>query len=114
VKRTLCYVCGKNVALKSDGTIRFHGQRRVQGKLAGIGCPGSGQYPSKQMPTLETPDELAEAIATMLGYYGTHDDTGGGCDRGCRLCFTTDMADRIRRARDNEQLLQKQHIASAG
>lgn len=58
------------------------------------------------MVEIETVDELADAIADMLGVYGagpeygSHDDE---CD--CRNCFVIRMEDRIRNAVKNDKLL---------
>ena len=50
------------------------------------------------MPYLETPPELADAIANMCGIYGAHDDDVCTEARPCRCCFATAMAERIRDA----------------
>lgn len=65
------------------------------------------------MPYLETPDELADAIADMVGIYG-------GCPRGfdgepdadcqeckCRIGFVAEMTDRIQRSVANERRLNQ-------
>jgi hypothetical protein len=57
------------------------------------------------MPYLETPDELADALADLLGVYGAHEDETCTDKRPCRPCFTAGMADRIRRSVANEQLV---------
>lgn len=60
------------------------------------------------MPYLETPGELADAIADLCGIYGAHDDGAPSCNdprRSCRMCFTSAMAIRIRGAVANEAVL---------
>lgn len=53
------------------------------------------------MPHVETPPELAEEIADMLGVYGSSPDGHAeGCE--CRLCFTVGMSRRIRESVANE------------
>lgn len=53
------------------------------------------------MPMLETPPELADAIADLCGVYGSHDDNGPEhCS--CRVCFVAEMEQRIRQAVENE------------
>ena len=61
------------------------------------------------MPNLETPAELADAVADWLGYYGTHSDSGK-CALGCRLCLTTNLTERIRAAATNEKILQRERL----
>lgn len=58
------------------------------------------------MVELETADELADAIADMLGLYcvgSEHENHSDECN--CRNCFVINMADRIRNAVKNEKLL---------
>jgi len=57
------------------------------------------------MPMKETPDELAESVADMAGVYGAATAPPGGHDDdcGCRLCFTVEMARRIRESVANEE-----------
>jgi len=53
------------------------------------------------MPHAETPPDLAEDIADMLGVYGVSPEThADGCE--CRLCFTLGMSRRIRESVENE------------
>lgn len=67
------------------------------------------------MPYLETPPELAEELADMLGINGCVPE---GCDGNspdldvdhpgdckCRLCFTIDITERIRQVVKNEARL---------
>ena len=73
------------------------------------------------MPYIELPDELAEALADMLGIYRqklrfvgwtiedsvAHDDwdVAHADDCGCRACWTAAIARRIRASVANEQAL---------
>lgn len=62
------------------------------------------------MPYLETPDELAGAIADMVGVYGGCDQPWAAdcpCKPQCRVRFATEMVDRIRQAAANEQQLER-------
>lgn len=54
------------------------------------------------MPYLETPEELADTIATWLGFYGSHTDDEVDCPKDCRICFTVSVTQRIRDAVTNE------------
>ena len=55
------------------------------------------------MPTLETPDELADVLADSFGVYGACDDR---CPQPlCRPHWTLTMADRIRQSVKNERRL---------
>ena len=58
------------------------------------------------MPYLETPQELAEALADLVGVYGGHDDDE---PKPCRICWTMDMTDRIRKAVENETQINRMH-----
>jgi len=54
------------------------------------------------MPHAETPPDLAEDIADLLGVYGAPPEThADGCE--CRLCFTLGMSQRIRESVENER-----------
>ena len=63
------------------------------------------------MPYIETPEELADHLADLLGIYedpkhpvspaGDHMD---GCK--CRMCWVSVVADRMRRAVKNEAILE--------
>jgi hypothetical protein len=58
------------------------------------------------MPHIETPDDLAEAIADMAGVYGAcKGDATQPCDGRCRPHFIGDMTERIRDSVANEKLL---------
>ena len=60
------------------------------------------------MVELETVEELADAIADMVGVYGCgpeHGDHEDDCN--CRMCLVIDMTDRIRQAVENEEILSK-------
>jgi hypothetical protein len=63
------------------------------------------------MPMLETPDEMADALADLFGIYGVHGEgDGAGCDdirRACRGCFVPRIAERMRNAVDNERCLDR-------
>jgi hypothetical protein len=60
------------------------------------------------MPHIETPDDLAEAIADMAGVYGAcKGDATQPCDGRCRPHFIGDMAERIRAAAANERMLDR-------
>lgn len=50
------------------------------------------------MPYCETPEELAEALADQLGVYGPIPDSDHPDGCGCRICFISGLADRIRSA----------------
>lgn len=54
------------------------------------------------MPMIETPPELAEQLATMLGVWGAHRDDE---EAPCRVCFVAGMTQRIRDAARNELVL---------
>jgi len=56
------------------------------------------------MPYLETPDELADHLADLLGIYGAHGDQ---CteQKPCRVCWVPGMTERIRSSVLNEQRL---------
>lgn len=56
------------------------------------------------MPNLETPEELADEIADLVGIYGGHED---GESKTCRVCFVSGFADRIRQSVKNEERLQR-------
>ena len=57
------------------------------------------------MPHRETPDELAEHLATLLGVYGAAEDHKDDCE--CRVCFVSDMTARIRESVKNEALFNQ-------
>ena len=58
------------------------------------------------MPNLETPDELADAIADMVGVYGACAEIlDEPCAGKCRPHFVSEMTNRIREAAANEALL---------
>ena len=61
------------------------------------------------MPYLETPDELADALADMLGIYGACDSEICDCKKDgktcCRVGFLFYMAQRIRDSVINEKLV---------
>ncbi len=64
------------------------------------------------MPYLETPEELADAIADLCGVYGgcTYPDVDTTGNQDCRNCkcrggFVADMTERIRAAVRNERQL---------
>ena len=55
------------------------------------------------MPYIETPDELAETLANLVGVYGAHDGSCGTAGRPiCRVCWTQIISDRIRASVKNE------------
>ena len=56
------------------------------------------------MPYIESVEELAEAIADMVGVYGGGPENGSdhAYDCKCRICFTDGMERRIRQAVENE------------
>jgi len=54
------------------------------------------------MPRTETPPDLAEELADMLGVYGAAPDSHVE-DCECRLCFTVGMSQRIRESVENER-----------
>lgn len=57
------------------------------------------------MPFIETPTELAEALADLLGIYGAHEEDE---PKICRVCFVSDMTMRIGQSVINElRLLEK-------
>ena len=63
------------------------------------------------MPNLETPDELADAIADLMGSYDAHDDERCSDTRtSCRTCLVSKMTDRIRKAVFNEHLLRSKEV----
>lgn len=61
------------------------------------------------MPNLETPGELADELANLMGVYGSHTPRCGDhaslktCE--CRICFVTELTARIRQSVANENLL---------
>lgn len=58
------------------------------------------------MVELETVDELVEELADMLGIYGTgpkFDEHPDDCT--CRICFVTQMKERIKNAVKNDKFL---------
>ena len=58
------------------------------------------------MPYLETPGELADAIADLVGYYGPGPEIGDHPDEcDCRMCWVGAMEDRIRESVKNEDRL---------
>ena len=59
------------------------------------------------MVEFETPSELADAIADMLGIYGTGPEFGDHPDDcKCRMCFVSTMEDRIRDSVKNDKFLE--------
>jgi len=71
------------------------------------------------MPYIETVNELAEAIANMIGIYGTNkcacgcgddeqDDHADKCS--CRSCFVGGIEQRIRQAVGNDEKLRKMWV----
>lgn len=63
------------------------------------------------MPFVETPEELAEALADLAEIYGQHDDR---CSKVfpswksmCRGCFVADMRERIVQAAKNDETLKR-------
>jgi len=72
------------------------------------------------MPNIETSTELADAIADMVGVYGSYytncqekDQETYGCncdhedDCKCRSCFVISMASRIRTSVSNDEKMRK-------
>lgn len=58
------------------------------------------------MPYVETPEDLAEFLADAFGIYGAHDiNESEPCK--CRVHWVPTMADRIRKAVENEKKLEK-------
>ena len=57
------------------------------------------------MPYLETVDEFAEALADMIGIYGCGPEGDHLSDCKCRICFVSEMTNRIRQSVANEQKL---------
>jgi hypothetical protein len=55
------------------------------------------------MPFIETPDELAEHIADLLGIYGIHQESEAN---NCRQCFVGDLVARIKASVSNEKELE--------
>lgn len=45
--------------------------------------------------TIETVEDIVEWVADQLGVYGGHED---GEQRQCRVCFTSELTERIERA----------------
>jgi hypothetical protein len=64
------------------------------------------------MPYMETPEELAEAIADMCGVYGVppYDREGHSADCNCRMCFYGRMENRIREAVKNEKMISGDEV----
>lgn len=59
------------------------------------------------MVEFETPGELADAIADMLGIYGIGPEFGDHPDEcECRMCFVIRMEDRIRDSVENDKFLE--------
>lgn len=59
------------------------------------------------MPLIETPKDLAETIADMVGVYGHGPDGDHPGDCPCRICFVIEMAERIRASAENERRLSE-------
>lgn len=64
--------------------------------------------------TIETLDDILEELANLLDCYGAckHDDSGDGCDLSkyklcCRVGFMIDYKNRIERAIEVENALNK-------
>ncbi|MBI2020105.1 hypothetical protein HYS94_01665 [Candidatus Daviesbacteria bacterium] len=58
------------------------------------------------MPYLEIPYELADEIADWAGVYGGHDEICNPRQRiqdKCRICFTEELVDRIKKSVENEE-----------
>ena len=55
---------------------------------------------------IETLDDVIEEIANQIDRYGAHEGEERESCR-CRMCFTTGLADRIRRAVRVEGLLRE-------
>lgn len=49
---------------------------------------------------IETPGDLADHLADRIGIYGGHED---GEVKQCRVCFVSEMSERIRVSVENEQ-----------
>lgn len=69
------------------------------------------------MPYLETPEELADNIADLLGIYESPPmvgnlDTDHPQDCKCRICFVTEMTDRIIDSVKNKHVVSKKHRCS--
>jgi hypothetical protein len=63
------------------------------------------------VPNFETPDELADHLADLVGIYGAHDDTCTAA-RPCRVCWVPDMVERIKAAAKNEQMLGQMSVSA--
>lgn len=57
------------------------------------------------MPYIETPSELADSIADLLGIYGSHKEDEDTDPCPCRVCFVSTMTERIQASVRNENLL---------
>ncbi len=55
------------------------------------------------MPFVEMPEELAEDLANDLGIYGVHGEDCEMGDKWCRMCWVSNMTNRIRQAGDRER-----------
>jgi hypothetical protein len=47
---------------------------------------------------IETMDDILEQIADRIGVYGAHDDDSEDEDCECRVCFVSDLRERIDQA----------------
>lgn len=56
------------------------------------------------MPYLETPSELADSLADLIGIYGVHQEDE---KQNCRICFCSEMIERIKQSVINENRLRE-------
>jgi len=59
--------------------------------------------------SLEVLSDIVEQLADQIGVYGAHDeDNDAACeDKPCRVCWTSDLTDRIWAAVRVEQQLER-------
>lgn len=53
---------------------------------------------------IETIDDIIEQLADKLGVYGVHHDECTN-EKPCRVCWTSDIGERIRTAMNIERIL---------
>ncbi len=66
------------------------------------------------MPYIETPNELADELADLVGVYGAHPDGAECVDlrKMCRMCFVDVVSNRIRASVKGESDMKMINTAS--
>ena len=57
------------------------------------------------MPYIETVDDIVEELADNIGVYGAHSDATCFPGHLCRVCWTSQLHDRLVQALENEKRL---------